>query len=378
MGLAARERHVGMIKLFPWLELVAAMRFRMVFDIKKLAVAGVGLLVLQLGWAILARWLDPSPTHVTLVFEPEMRDLYSRPFWDPGAIVNRLGSPFWWTATTILWSTARSGAPSLVVRGVLAFLWMDIVAAIAGGVVCRMIMVEIARGERIGIRQAFRFVRKRIFVFLLAPLCPALLVLFFSALIALYGLVFRIPVIGPVVGAIGLVVPLALGLCMAISGVLLLLGWPFFIAAAASGADDPLDAFSRVFSYFQQRLGSLVVPAAYAWLSGMIGLAFLRLLEQYTLRLAAQNLWTSGIDAADRSFAFFGFGAGTGLAGLLHDGWMIAIQLLVDGWIWCFYAVAACYAYVWMRGSVDGSPWDDVDGHARHVQPEDRAFTSAR
>ena len=43
-------------------------------------------------------------------------------------------------------------------------------------------------------------------------------------------------------------------------------GWPLLQAATAGGAEDALDALSRIFGYLNQRLGSYAALVALAWL----------------------------------------------------------------------------------------------------------------
>lgn len=141
----------------------------------------------------------------------------------------------------------------------LVIVWTLVVWGLFGGAITRMASVQVARGEKISMREAVRFVWARYVSFLSAPLIPLLFVGIMVFLLSLYGLVFMIPWLGDILVA-GLGWPLVLlaGLMMAV--VLVgLVGWPMMYATISAEGSDSFDAISRSYSYVYQS------PWSYAW-----------------------------------------------------------------------------------------------------------------
>lgn len=352
------DDRLAMARLFPWLRLIARMRFRTTFDPRKLALAAVALLIIQFGWSGMD-WLLGTPARTLTLFDPNERSLVTTSAWD-FATLNRLFLAPIRLGYIVFWGSLGGGLGWLgMIRGLLALAWFYVIGGLVGGAICRMIMVEIGPGGRVGLKESLRFAWRSRTSIVLAPLGPLLLFFPCALVVVLYGLVYRIPGLGPALGGIGLIVPLVLGFLMTLVAILLFLGWPLMLAAVASGADDALDVISRVISYLQQRLGTLVIPLVYAYLFGILGLAFVRLLEDYTIRVV---LWGLSFGGSEHAWVLFPGNPSAGdVAALTHMGWMAAIRLMVSGWVWCYYATTACYAYLWLRQEVDGAPWDEID-----------------
>ncbi len=348
----ARERR------FPWLTLIARMRFRSTLDPRKVALAAVGLLVIQMGWSGLD-WLFGTPARAWTVLDPGEQGPNRALGWDFASINHMFLAPLG-LGPALAWGSFSGGMGWRgVVRGVLAIPWFYGIGGLVGGAICRMIMVEIGRGGRVGLREAMGLSWRSRASVGLAPLGLVLLLMVCAGLLALYGLIYRIPVIGPAIGGLGLVVPLALGFLMTLIGIVLFLGWPLMLAAVASGADDALDVTSRVISYLQQKLATMVIPLAYAYVMGILGLALIRLIETSTIRIV---LWSLSFGGPGHGMSLFSGDPTAGdVSALAHMGWLAAVRLVVSGWVWCYYATTACYLYLWLRQEVDGAPWDELD-----------------
>src|SRR5262249_20033217 len=130
-----------------------------------------------------------------------------------------------------------------------------------------MASVQVARGEKISMREALRFVGARYLSFLCAPLIPLLFVAVVVIGLSLYGLFFMIPWLGEfLVAGAGYPLVLLAGLMMAI--VLVgLVGWPMMYATISAEGSDSFDAISRSYSYVYQS------PWSYAWYS-LVALAY--------------------------------------------------------------------------------------------------------
>ncbi len=95
----------------------------------------------------------------------------------------------------------------------------------------------------------------------MAPLCPLIGLAFCAIIVAAFGLLYRLPVVGFTIAGVLLFIPLTLGVLMTLLVAGLVAGWPLMVAAVAAGAEDALDAWSRTFGYLNQRIGSFVAPA---------------------------------------------------------------------------------------------------------------------
>ena len=104
-------------------------------------------------------------------------------------------------------------------------------------------------------------------------------------------------------------------------------GWPLLQAATAGGAEDALDALSRIFGYLNQRLGSYVALVALAWLGGLLGLALIDLLTSGVIRLTYWSLCSDRAHRRDGNLLRVAWTATSASA--------IAGGARVSGWEWC-------------------------------------------
>ncbi|MFO0928909.1 MAG: hypothetical protein U0736_18125 [Gemmataceae bacterium] len=128
-----------------------------------------------------------------------------------------------------------------------------------GGAITRIAAVQITRGERIGLLEAVRFTGKRFGSYVFAPLFPLAMVFFLTIILAVFGMLHLIPVVGDVlIDGLLWPIPLLIGLVMA--GVLVgLVGWPLMATTVSTEGTDSWEAVSRTYSYVYQR------PWYYAW-----------------------------------------------------------------------------------------------------------------
>lgn len=149
----------------------------------------------------------------------------------------------------------------------LVIVWTLAVWALFGGAITRMASVQVARNEKVGLRDAVRFVWARYLSYLSAPLFPLLFIAFMVVLLTIYGVVFMIPWLGDILVA-GLGWPLVLLAGVAMAVVLVgLVGWPMMYATISAEGSDSFDAISRSYSYVYQS------PWSYAWYS-LVGLGY--------------------------------------------------------------------------------------------------------
>jgi hypothetical protein len=139
-------------------------------------------------------------------------------------------------------------------------LWLVVTLllwSLFGGAISRMTIVDAAKGRVIGPTEAFAFAFHRWGWYLLAPVMPLIVVAVLGGLLALYGLLFNVPVLD-IVASLVFIGALGAGFLIA----LLVIGWLagvhlMYPALSAEGT-DAFDAVSRGFSYVLARPWRLV------------------------------------------------------------------------------------------------------------------------
>jgi hypothetical protein len=350
--------------LFPGLRLIAALR--LAFDLRKLVLAALGLILLHLGWSVLDLAL-PASAAVT----PESFDLVQpaaarveASIWPAGGAAGltfRLAQPVRYLTTPLRALLDPASGWGTMGHALLALIWLMIVWGICGGAIARIAVVQLGGPRACGIVASLRFALRAAGPLIGAPLCPLLAMAVCALTGVAFGLLYRLPGVGPALAGAGLFLPLAAGLVMVLLVAGLVAGWPLLHAAMAAGADDALDALSRSFSYLNQRLGLYCAGLALAWLAGIVGLVVVDLLAEGVIDLTHWSLSLSapGTVTADL-FAEGGARAGS-VAASTHRFWLGAVHLLASGWTFSFFWTAAAGLYLWLRYEVDGTPWTEVD-----------------
>jgi hypothetical protein len=149
----------------------------------------------------------------------------------------------------------------------LVFVWTVLTWSFFGGAITRIAAVQIARGEKIGLTDAVNFTVKRVVSFLTAPLFPIGFILVLIVLAIIFGLFQWIPLFGDFFSGILWVLPLILGLLIAVTLVGLVVGWPLMSPTISAEGTDSWEAVSRSFSYVFQK------PFHYLWYS-VVALAY--------------------------------------------------------------------------------------------------------
>ena len=138
--------------------------------------------------------------------------------------------------------------------------------ALFGGAITRIAAVQVARKEKIGIRDALRFTTQRYLSYFSGPVFPLLFATALVVLMILFGFLHLIPVVGEIVDGVLWVVILGLGLVMAV--VLVgLVGWPLMSATISAEGTDSWEAVSRSYSYVFQ------APWHFIWYS-LVAIAY--------------------------------------------------------------------------------------------------------
>jgi hypothetical protein len=276
---------------------------------------------------------------------------------------------------------------TIILVGTLA-IW-----ALFGGMITRMAAVQIARRERIGVRDAWKFTKNRWLSFFSAPLLPLGIVLVVVLLTILFGVIHLIPALGDVVDGVFWFLIIGAGLVMTV--VLIgLVGWPMMYATVSAEGSDTFDALSRSYSYVYQNPWSYVWYCAVAMVYGMVLVFFVGLVGSMTIYLGKWGLsQTPFLSAANREPEYLFRYAPTsyGWRDLLMHGnpaayehgtikpdylasmtwynsvgavlvsvWLYVIFLLVLGFAYTYFWTASTIIYLLMRRKVDDTELDEV------------------
>jgi hypothetical protein len=248
-----------------------------------------------------------------------------------------------------------------MLHALLALSWLILIWGICGGAICRIAVVRAARMQQTGLGQALGFSLHNALKLIVAPFIPLGCLAFCAALLAGFGVLYRLPWIGNAVAGILLVIPLCLALIMTLMAAALAAGWPLVHAAIGAGAEDALDALSRSFGYLNQRIGSFVALAGFAWLQGMIGIVLMDVLASGVLRLTEWGLGLTG--RATELAAIFDRAGGPNspVSTATHGFWLGIVSLVAHAWAFSFFWTAASLIYLWLRHDVDGTPWEELE-----------------
>jgi hypothetical protein len=346
-------------RLFPWLRLIPA--FTASIDPKRLILAALGLILLRAGWAGIDR-LFPQTEAIAPVSLTQGRleggadvltDLRLAP-WRLTEPVRVLVGPF------LRVFSARSDGWTFL-HGLLAALWGVLVWSLLGGAIARIAVVQAARGERVDLPEAVRFAARKAVPLLSAPLSPLVGVAFFAVLGALFGLLYRVPAVGPTIAGALAFLPLLAGLTMALILFGLAAGWPLMPASVAAETEDGFDSLSRAYAYVHQRPVSYAAYLALAWGLGIAGLVFVDVFASLVLGLTEWSLSFSapgGLLA--RLFDSVLASGPPSTAVRLHAFWLSVVGLLAHAWIFSYFWTMATVIYLLLRRDVDGTSWHDI------------------
>lgn len=363
-------REVSLGRLFPWTRLFRAVGIAT--DSKKLILAVLGLVVLNLGWDALNRAFPRSNTITPPVWRPArpadpilpnqpVPDLASAP-WLLTEPIRFVVGPF-----VAVFSTENDGWAFL--HALLAACWAAAVWGIIGGAICRIAMLQLGPGTRTSLGDALRFSSRKLIPLVVAPLSPLLGVAIFTALAAVFGLLYLIPGrLGPVLAGLFLFLPLFAGLIMTLILVGLAAGWPLMHASVAAEAEDGFDALSRSYAYVHQRPGRYLAYLSICWLMGILGLVFVKVFAMIVVHMTE---WSLSFSSAPRPLVGALFGTVSGpvdpTAASFHAWWLFLVQLLIQGWAFSYFWSSSSLIYLLLRKDVDGTAYHEVAPNAVEV-----------
>lgn len=273
------------------------------------------------------------------------------------------------------------------------FTFCILVTAILGGAISRICAVQVARDEKISIRQALRFSTGKVLSFIFAPLIPLIIILVIVLLMGLASMLMSVAWIGGlwsiVVGALFILALLA-GLVMTLTALGLIGGGHLMYPTIAVEGSDSFDAVSRSFSYLYARPWQLIFYSVVALVYGAITYLFLRYFLYLLLSLThagvgllmwgkakdgtplLEAMWPAPVDAMNLSYDIH-FASLSGLhsvGAFLMAVWVYLTIAILGAYIISLYFSSGTIIYYLMRREVDATPIDEV-----YLEPTDEDFT---
>jgi hypothetical protein len=259
--------------------------------------------------------------------------------------------------------------------------------SLAGGAICRMAAVQFTRDEKPTIKQAMDYTRSRLFGgYFLAPCIPLVFALIAMILLAIGGIVLRIPLLGDILAGAAFFLAIFGGFVVAALLIGLVVGGSLLWPTVATEGSDAFDAFSRSLSYVFSKPWKTVIYAVLSliyiaicwWLVRwfvFIGLATTRIVVGFGtspfgwLSRGAEGehvskldlIWPlGGIDALYSwpdwsSLEWYEY-----ISAVLIAIYVLLVVALMWSFLASFYYSASTVIYMLLRRDVDGTDLADI------------------
>lgn len=275
----------------------------------------------------------------------------------------------------------------------LFFAWFLLLWAIFGGAVSRVAAVQVARDEKISIRQALRFSTGKVLSYVFAPLIPILIIAAIGLILAILAMFVSLPygfggLWSIVVGALFFVALIA-GLVMMLTAVGLIGGGHMMYPTISVEGSDSFDAVSRSFSYLYARPWQLAFYSFVALVYGAVTYLFVRVALYVLLQLVHSSIglfqWGQAADGTPivnamwpqpstfmklsytPNFDTLGPLQSTGAAFIAF--WVYLTIAMLGAYAVSLYFSSSTVIYYLLRKDVDATEMDEV-----YVEPNDEEF----
>lgn len=261
------------------------------------------------------------------------------------------------------------------IYSIVFFAVVFVALSLAGGVICRMAALQLARNERPDLAHSAKYGTRRFATLLAAPIAPVVIAFLLGLPIILLGLIGNIPIVGEVLT--GILLPLAFVLAPFIAIFLIgaVVGLILVFPAIAYEDSDFFDAISRSFSSIYSRPWRMGFYALVALVYGAICYLFVRF---FVFLLLWVTRWFLQIGIRDAKLEAIwpepGFAHLLGpavpapeawslwIAALLIRLWVLVVVGFLISYVISFVFSAGTIIYALMRNRVDGTPLDEIHG----------------
>jgi hypothetical protein len=262
----------------------------------------------------------------------------------------------------------------------LVIIWTVGVWAVFGGAITRIAAVEVARNEKIALREALRYAIARWQSYVFASFAPLLGLACFVILLILFGVGNLIPGFAELWDGLLWWVCLGIGLVMAVL-LIGLVGWPLIHATLSTEGSDSFDALSRSYSYVLQKPWNYLWNVLVALVYGAIVVFFVGLMGSLAVYLSKWGVSLIAPKSRDPSYLFTYAPTSFGWRDLLLQGskiaedqlhwwnsigailvafWLYLAFLCVIGFGYSYFWSASTIIYLLMRQKVDDTDLDEV------------------
>jgi hypothetical protein len=366
--------------LFPWLILLRT--FRIAILPQLLAVATAATLVGSLGWWIsgwvfLHEWDEAAERYVVRLPVGEPLSAYLPPAvreYLPAAPTGVI-EPFFRLADPARRLFDMRLTLTEAAYYLFGWLWSLGVWALAGGIITRHAVLELATEGSPGIQPTVQFAARRYPWYFLAPLYPVLGIVLIAIPIVLLGLPMRLaPGLGAILAALLwiFVILASLAAVWLLAG--LLFGWPLmWPAISAEREGDPFEAFSRSFSYVY---GNPLHYLFYVIVAALFGALCLAIVAGAATLVTEFGFWAlawGGGESAVRLRELVDFHLVGNIPALeleenralVFGAWIFSlfvrlIGAVVTGYTFSYFWCVASAIYLLLRQDVDEKEMDEV------------------
>jgi len=260
-----------------------------------------------------------------------------------------------------------------------------VVLSIAGGAICRIAALQLARDEKPGLGEALRYSKRKFLSFFVAPLAPIGIIIFTAAFIYLLGLIGNIRWAGELIMAVFMVLALLAGTLIAIVFIGTVAGFNLMFPAVAYDGSDSFDAISRSFSYIYSKPWRMGFYTALAAVYGAICYMFVRLFA-FLVLITPYTVLRIGIFNNSKLLRIWArpeFGNLVGSSAEASANWTealahflirlptLAVVGLLVSFIISFYFSANTIIYSLMRNRVDNTALEEIytPSEESHIEP---------
>ena len=245
-------------------------------------------------------------------------------------------------------------------------IWSLLVWCLFGGAITRIAAVRLGRDERVGLRDALGFARRKWASYFGAPLLPIGAIAFLGLPLMFAGLLMRLDLGILLVGLLWSLVGLT-GLVMALFAVGLIFGWPLMWSTISTEGTDAFDAISRSYAYTYQRPLHYGAYVALSTVLGLIGWIIVAFFCDTVIGLSDWAIaWGAGSSRLEAIQVALSESGSQGAPALLWFGanligfFTSCVRSFLTAYGYGFFWVAAAGVYLLLRRDTDQTEPDDV------------------
>ncbi len=333
--------------------------FKMALEFNKLFSAFVGIL-LSILWVLIILAFGSAFKFIQITpFELINRFLLS-PRFGLCSLLRALVS----SLKTIEW-----GEYAVLVVLVLGLL---IIWSVVAGSITRMVAVEFAKGEKIGLKNSLTFAIGKFWSYFCSPLMPILGILFFVACNVIGGFLGQIEFAGEIAVAVGFPLAIISGFIILFLGIVGIIGFFLMYPTISVEGSDAFDAISRSYSYVLSRplhflslFVSIITCGIIMTFMASYGACLVMKTTYFTVgigmggKLDEIRAFIAGLSGAKATLEILD-PISMRIAALFFMLYIVVIKMVVGSIIITFAGSVSTIAYLIIRKDVDGTEMDDV------------------